>query len=107
MRHQTAPWHAPRPQRNPIMSLISWLSSRNKPMGLPMPDSTSGLARVEATRPVGPRHATMPADALHEHGQPANRKGERMAQRELLYGVVREAMIRAGFLSSSYKFKVL
>ena len=30
-----------------------------------------------------------------------------MARRELLYGVVREAMVRAGVLSSSYKFKVL
>ena len=38
---------------------------------------------------------------------PANRKHERMARRELLYAVVREAMVRAGVLSSSYKFKVL
>ena len=30
-----------------------------------------------------------------------------MARRELLYAVVREAMVRAGVLSSSYKFKVL
>jgi len=30
-----------------------------------------------------------------------------MERRELLYGVVRNAMIRAGILSASYKFKVL
>ena len=36
-----------------------------------------------------------------------NRKGERMARRELLYTVVRESMMRSGVLSASYKFKVL
>jgi hypothetical protein len=35
------------------------------------------------------------------------RKSERAARRELLYAVVREAMVRAGVLSASYKFKVL
>lgn len=37
----------------------------------------------------------------------ANRKNERMERRELLYTVVRDAMVRAGVLSASYKFKVL
>lgn len=37
----------------------------------------------------------------------AKRKHERSARRELLYAVVREAMVRAGVLSASYKFKVL
>lgn len=41
------------------------------------------------------------------NARPANRKNERMGRRELLYGVVREAMMRAGVLSASYKFKVL
>jgi hypothetical protein len=36
-----------------------------------------------------------------------SRKSERMARRELLYSVVRDAMTRAGVLSSGYKFKVL
>jgi hypothetical protein len=36
-----------------------------------------------------------------------SRKAERLEQRERLYGVVRDAMTRAGVLSSSYKFKVL
>ncbi len=35
------------------------------------------------------------------------RKTERIERREQLYGVVRDAMTRAGILSASYKFKVL
>jgi hypothetical protein len=46
-------------------------------------------------------------DIAVDNAQPANRKHERMARRELLYGVVREAMVHAGVLSASYKFKVL
>lgn len=34
-------------------------------------------------------------------------KQQRQARRETLYGVIREGMIRAGVLSSAYKFKVL
>jgi hypothetical protein len=70
----------------------------------PQPPDSSGLSRMEPTRPV--RHGAarnQPAD----NAQPANRKHERMARRELLYAVVREAMMRAGVLSSGYKFKVL
>lgn len=37
----------------------------------------------------------------------ASRKLERLAHREFLYSVVRDAMIRAGVLAASYKFKVL
>jgi hypothetical protein len=37
----------------------------------------------------------------------AERKSRRHVKRELLYTAVREAMIRAGVLTSSYKFKVL
>ena len=61
---------------------------------------------MEPTRPAAKgHHAREAADG--GNGQPANRKGERMARRELLYGVVRESMANAGVLSSSYKFKVL
>ena len=38
---------------------------------------------------------------------PSSRKTERSGRREQLYGVVRDAMTRAGVLSASYKFKVL
>jgi hypothetical protein len=82
------------------MSLLSWMLPSKKTATPPAPDS-SGLSRVEPTRPV--RGREMP----ESNAQPANRKGERMARRELLYGVVREAMMRAGVLTSNYKFKVL
>jgi hypothetical protein len=36
-----------------------------------------------------------------------SRRQQRMERRELLYAVVREAMVRAGVLSASYSFKVL
>lgn len=84
------------------MSLLSWMFTPKK-ASRPQADS-SGLSRVDATRPVA-RGATR--DAPADNGQPANRKHERMARRELLYAIVRESMVRAGVLSSAYKFKVL
>lgn len=88
------------------MSLLSWLIPSRKPAPAvaPPPDS-SGLSRMDSTRPIAPSRRTAPAPAAN--AQPANRKGERIARREMLYGVVREAMVRAGVLSSGYKFKVL
>jgi hypothetical protein len=92
------------------MSLFSWLFPAGKPVKS-APES-SGLSRMEATRPAQRRNpGAQGRDSgppnHHGNAQPANRKGERMARRELLYGVVRESMIRAGVLSSNYKFKVL
>ena len=85
------------------MSLFSWiLPAKKKPAKPALPES-SGLSRMEPTRPVRRGSSDVPAD----NGQPANRKHERMARREMLYGIVRESMVRAGVLSSSYKFKVL
>jgi hypothetical protein len=85
------------------MSLFSWLFPAGKPAKAQA--ESSGLSRIEPTRPAGKRAAgnALPAG----NAQPANRKSERMARRELLYAVVREAMMRAGVLSASYKFKVL
>lgn len=79
------------------MSLFSWLAPRRKAQ--PPPES-SGLSRMDSTRPFNAPRAAGTA-------QPGNRKQERMARRELLYGVVRAAMVHAGVLSGSYKFKVL
>jgi hypothetical protein len=85
------------------MSLFSWLFPAGRPAKAQA--ESSGLSRMEATRPAMKRPGDKePAVA---NGQPANRKNERMARRELLYAVVREAMMRAGVLSASYKFKVL
>lgn len=63
--------------------------------------------------------ASRTAEALPEHSktdsgghtqpiaQGAARKSARLGQRELLYGAVRDVMIRAGVLVASYRFKVL
>ncbi len=90
------------------MSILSWLFPKKKRVKpVPAPES-SGLARMEPTRPVGRRSQGHDgAVPVVNNAQPANRKSERMARRELLYGVVRQAMTRAGVLSSWYKFKVL
>src|SRR6059058_2678053 len=81
--------------------MFNWFSGKKK-NGSHDEVPTSGLSRLESTKPYN--------QARHGSGgaaQPANRKQERMERRELLYAVVREAMVRAGVLSSSYKFKVL
>jgi hypothetical protein len=85
------------------MSLFSWLTSARKPAKTPA-DSvvSSGLSRMESTKPYPGRPG-----AEAGNGRPANRKSERMARRELLYGVVRDCMSKAGVISASYKFKVL
>jgi hypothetical protein len=66
-----------------------------------LPDSA--FSRIDSTKPA---HGTQHAAQAHQ-GHPSQRKQERNARREQLYAVVREAMVRAGVLSSSYKFKVL
>jgi len=79
------------------MSLFRWLFSAAKP-AKPRAESAD-LSRMDATRGAAKRHGG-PV-------QPGSRKSERMVRREMLYGVVRDAMMRSGVLSASYKFKVL
>jgi hypothetical protein len=89
------------------MSLFSWLSpgrKKSESQHSVLPDSA--FSRMDSTKPFNggqngrhEQHAQQPT-----RGQ---RKQERVAHREQLYAVVREAMVRAGVLSSSYKFKVL
>jgi hypothetical protein len=88
------------------MSLFSWLLPK-KPAKASQPPSSSGLSRMESTKPFNGNTKQGQGQVPSQNAQPANRKHERMARRELLYGVVREAMVRAGVLSTSYKFKVL
>lgn len=83
------------------MAFFSWWSSKKAP---PLQADSSGLSGQEATRPAGRRTGVVNAGT---NAHAANRKSERMAQRELLYAVVRDSMTHAGVLSSSYKFKVL
>jgi hypothetical protein len=87
------------------MSIFDWFS--RKPSDKPAPDS-SGLGHVDPTVPLAsPRGQSKVAGGNTVGGAPANRKTERLERRELLYRVVRDAMTKAGVLSSSYKFKVL
>jgi hypothetical protein len=86
------------------MSLLDWFSPKRNGAAKRALRDTSGLSRMDSTRPASPRTKAIVAGG---NAQAANRKNERMAHRELLYAVVRECMGNAGVLSSGYKFKVL
>lgn len=88
------------------MSFLNWFSKK-PPLVPTLPGESSGLGHVDATVPFsasGKPRGRLPSAPP---GSAANRKGERLERREMLYSVVREAMIKAGVLSSTYKFKVL
>lgn len=88
------------------MSLFSWFSRKPAPPKPRPAAEPSGLLNADATVPLQGRAGKPVAPPLPpDHA--ANRKNERMERRELLYTVVRDAMVRAGVLSASYKFKVL
>lgn len=70
------------------MSLLRWFTRSKRPAEA---GNSGSLPGSDTTRP----------SAL------GSRKVERTQRRELLYTVVRECMVRAGVLSSSYRFKVL
>lgn len=88
------------------MSLLSWFTRKSTP-AKPRTSDAAGLLNADATVPLVPGSDGQPLlkPAPTEHA--ANRVNERMERRELLYIVVRDAMVRAGVLSASYKFKVL
>ena len=87
------------------MSLFSWFSRKPLPSKPRRPIEPSGLLNADATVPLAP--GRKPALEPVPVDPAANRKNERMERRELLYTVVRDAMVRAGVLLASYKFKVL
>lgn len=72
------------------MSLMSWLQAKK-----PDPGNASGKTKVRRSF----RETTLPLISP--------RRGRRILRREQLFSVVRESLIRAGILSSSYEFKVL
>jgi hypothetical protein len=78
------------------MSLMKWL----------LPARNSG-SDVDASAGPGGARKGGPKDPAQAAAQSTRRRAERAGRRELLYTVVREAMVRAGVLSASYKFKVL
>lgn len=88
------------------MSLFSWFA-RKVPKSAEASDESSGLGHVDATVPIMPSSRMKVKGAQASASNAANRKTERLERRELLYGVVRESMTRAGVLAASYKFKVL
>ena len=89
------------------MSLFSWFSRKPAPPKPRPMAEPSGLLNADATVPLSPGRQGKPLLEPVPPEHAANRKNERMERRELLYTVVRDAMVRAGVLSASYKFKVL
>ena len=87
------------------MSLFSWFSRKPLPYKPRLPIEPSGLLNADATVPLAPGRKPAPEPVPVDPA--VNRKNERMERRELLYTVVRDAMVRAGVLLASYKFKVL
>ena len=82
------------------MSLFNWFPRKPAAQTTAGAHSVAGVKQTDAPAALNPG-----ADSL---GQTAvNRKIERLTHREFLYSVVRDAMIRAGVLAASYKFKVL
>ena len=88
------------------MSFLNWFSKKPS-VSSPVSTESSGLDLLDATVPFSPSGKPRGRVSSAPPGSAANRKGERLERREMLYAVVREAMIRAGVLSSTYKFKVL
>jgi len=89
-----------------MMSLFSWLlgksakQAQRKAQSHGSAKGEAGLHSLDAGRTPAGADATAPQAAAHS-------RNERMERREALYMVVRDAMVRAGVLSASYKFKVL
>lgn len=86
------------------MALIPWFRKKVEVKPHDGVDS-SGLGHTDGAAPFHSSAREQAHGAQSSSG--ANRKSERLQQRELLYAVVRDSMTKAGVLSSSYKFKVL
>lgn len=78
------------------MSIFNWFIVK-KIAKANDPCTSAGRGQGDAKAPL------LPPDRPHA----GSHKAERMEQREHLYSVVRDTMIRAGVLGGSYKFKVL
>ena len=82
--------------------MFNWLFPPRKPARTPT--AGAGAARPDAVRSA----RDSDGQELHAEAAPSlKRREERTARRERLYSAVRDAMTRAGVLSSTYKFKVL
>ena len=86
------------------MSFFSWFM-RKPPAKRQLPQPSVPSNAVGPASQPGRNQRSSSSVAAPE--QAAATKNERMERRELLYIVVRDAMVCAGVLSASYKFKVL
>lgn len=83
------------------MSLFNWFSKKESRK------STSGIGHKPVRVASGSSTSVDGSAPASNPEPPSHRRAERVERREQLYGVVRDAMTRAGVLSASYKFKVL
>ncbi len=83
------------------MSLFNWFAKKEAPQ--PTPSAIHKPVRFASGLSISV-DAGAPQPNLESS---SHRRAERVERREQLYGVVRDAMTRAGVLSASYKFKVL
>lgn len=87
------------------MSIFSWFSGKSSTRH---PSPAQVLTDPEHPASNRDRHSgSSPSRPGGTEARSGLNKSQRQTQRELLYAAVREAMIRAGVLSASYKFKVL
>lgn len=91
------------------MSFFSWFRRKPETFQVSAPNERSDLPGADATVPIAPGKMAKPAaeTTAQVPDHVPNLKAERMERREMLYAIVRDAMVRAGVLSASYKFKVL
>ena len=101
------------------MSLLSWLTGNKKqssrakahqagPMDSVLYEAGMEFGTMPERKPVTSTEAEVMSAAERTMQQRREqRKADRMGRREALFGIVRESMLRAGILSSAYKFKVL
>lgn len=89
------------------MSLFSWFRRKSQPTQSPGGHQPAqGLLQADATVPLNP--GRLPPSPSARSAEPAaGPRNERMERREMLYAVVRDAMVRASVLTAGYKFKVL
>ena len=88
------------------MNVFGWLFGRRQAPLAP-PSEAHSVMLGDETRPlVRGRDGWIDPPEVHHFSAPTPRP-DQFARREMLYVVIRESMMRAGILSSAYKFKVL
>lgn len=88
------------------MNVFGWLFGRRQAPLAP-PSEAHSVMLGDETRPlVRGRDGWIDPPEVHHFSAPTPQP-DQFARREMLYVVIRESMMRAGILSSAYKFKVL